>query len=71
MTGRGVEELRQSCELQALSEGARLTLDLSDVSFADGDGIDLLKDLISREVAIVHLAPFLALQLREGSGGIN
>lgn len=71
LTGRSVEELRQSCELQALSEGARLTLDLGDISFADANGIELLKDFMIRDVAIVNLAPFLALQLRDGSDGIN
>jgi anti-anti-sigma regulatory factor len=71
LTGRSVEELRQSCQLQTLSGGARLTLDLSDVSFADADGIKLLKDLMSCDVSIVNMAPFLALQLRDGSDGIN
>ncbi|HVB29865.1 MAG TPA: hypothetical protein VNG91_08660 [Terriglobia bacterium] len=69
LTRRSVEELRQSCELHASSEGARLTLDLADVSFADADGIELLKDLKSREVAIVNLMPFLALQLRDRKDG--
>jgi anti-anti-sigma regulatory factor len=69
LTGCSVEELRQSCELHALSEGTRVTLDLTDVSFADADGIELLKNLMSRDVAIVNLAPFLALQLRDPSDG--
>ena len=65
LIGRSVEELRQSCELQSLSEGARLTLDLADVSFADAHGIELLKDRRIRKVALVNLVPFLALQLSD------
>lgn len=63
ITGPGVEELQQSCDLQALNEGVRLTLDLADVSFADQKGIDLLKKLKSRGVVFLNLAPFMAMQL--------
>lgn len=69
MTGRSIEGLRQSCELHALSDGAQLTLDLADVSFADADGIELLRDLENRNVTIVNLAAFLAMQLRDPKGG--
>jgi hypothetical protein len=71
LTGRCVEELRQSCELHALADGMRLTLDLADISFADADGIELLKDLRGHEVTILDLVPYLALQLRvaESRGG--
>jgi STAS domain len=64
LTGRSIEELRESCELHALVDGMRLILDLADVSFSDGDGIELLKDLRRREVTILNLVPYLALQLR-------
>ena len=64
MTGRCIEELWGSCELYALDDNTRLTLDLADVSFADARGIELLKDLRSREVTILNLVPYLALQLR-------
>ena len=63
LTGRSIEEMRESCELH-LGEGVHLTLDLVDVSFADADGIELLKDLRSRDVTILNLVPYLALQLR-------
>jgi len=71
LTGRSIEELRESCELHALAEGMRLTLDLADISFADADGIELLKDLRGHEVTILNLVPYLALQLRvaESRGG--
>lgn len=65
LTGRSVEELRQSCKIHNLSKGAALTLDLADVSFADPQGIALLKDLNGNGVVLVNLAPFLFLQLGE------
>jgi CheY-like chemotaxis protein len=64
LTGHCIEELRESCELHALAEGMQLTLDLADVSFSDTDGIELLTDLRRREVTILNLVPYLALQLR-------
>ena len=69
LTGRCIEELRESCELHALADGMRLTLDLGDVSFADGDGIQLLRELRTREVIILNLVPYLALHLRLAEGG--
>ena len=62
--GPWVGELRQSCE-RALAQGARLTLDLADVSFIDGDGIALFRSLKDRRVALRSCAPFVAEQLRE------
>ena len=63
--GRGVAELRQSCEMHTLGETSGLILDLTDVSFADADGVKLLQDLKIRNVALLNLAPFLDLQLRD------
>ena len=34
LTGQGVEELRQACDVHGISEGVQLTLDLADVSCA-------------------------------------
>jgi hypothetical protein len=69
LTGPSVEELRQSCEVHAPRDGAQLTLDLVDISFADADGIELLKDLESRNITFVNLASFLAMQLRDSKNG--
>ncbi len=69
LTGRSVEELRRSCEFHALGRGTRLTLDLADVSFADAQGIALLRDLKNRDVSLVNLAPFLALHLQDAASG--
>lgn len=65
MTGRWVEELQRSCEVHALSEGIALSLDLADVSFVDGPGITLLKELRGLGVALVNPSPFIAEQLKE------
>ena len=70
LTSRTIAELQESCELHALADGLRLTLDLGDVSFADADGIELLRQLRGRDVTILNLVPYLALQLRvAGSRG--
>ncbi len=58
-----VEELRKSCEVQALSDGIRLTLDLADVSFVDTAGIELLKELSLRCVTLINPSPYVAEQL--------
>jgi hypothetical protein len=65
LTGPSVEELRETCDLHIAGEGVRLVLDLADISFADGRGIEILKDLKRRNVALLKLAPFLASQLRD------
>ncbi len=63
VTGRWVEVLRSSCDV-ALRRGARLTLDLSHVSFADSEGIVLLGSLTDRQVRLVNASPFVAEQMR-------
>jgi hypothetical protein len=68
LTGRCIEELRESCEMHAHAEGMRLTLDLADISFSDAHGMELLKDLRRRGVTILNLVPYLALQLRVAEG---
>jgi anti-anti-sigma regulatory factor len=60
-----VEELRRSCEIHAVSDGIRLTLDLADVSFVDAEGIELLKDLRTRCVTLLSPSPFVAEQLKD------
>jgi anti-anti-sigma regulatory factor len=60
-----VEELRKSCEVHALSDGIRLTLDLADVSFVDSSGIEFLKQLRVRCVTLLNPSPFVAEQLKD------
>ena len=64
VTGGWVEELRKACDLQALSDGIRLTLDLADVAFVDTAGIELLKELRIRCVTLVSPSSFVAEQLK-------
>jgi anti-anti-sigma regulatory factor len=64
LTGRWVEELRRTCDLHALSDGIRLSLNLADVSFADAAGIGLLKELRNRSVTLLSLSSFVAEQLK-------
>jgi anti-anti-sigma regulatory factor len=64
LAGRWVEELRRACDLHALSEGIRLTLDLADVSFADAAGIELLKELRIRSVTLLSPSSLVAEQLK-------
>ena len=61
--GPWVEELRRSCE-PVLATGARLTLDLGDVSFVDADGVALIRSLRQRQVALSNCSPFVAEQLK-------
>ncbi|MGH2608750.1 MAG: STAS domain-containing protein [Tepidiformaceae bacterium] len=63
VTGRWVEVLRGCCD-DALDSGARLTLDLSHVSFADVEGIALLRSLTDRQVRFVNASPFVTEQMR-------
>ena len=69
LIGRSVEELRQSCDRHVLGPGVQLTLDLADVVFADAAGIDLLKDLRSRNITLLNASPFLAIQVEGHKGG--
>jgi anti-anti-sigma regulatory factor len=64
LTGRWVDELRSTCDLQALSGGIRLTLDLEDVSFADAAGVELLKELRIRLVTLCSPSSLVAEQLK-------
>ena len=66
VAGRWVQVLRSSCDL-ALRRGARLTLDLSHVSFADDEGIVLLTSLIDRQVRLVNASPFMAEQMKRAT----
>jgi anti-anti-sigma regulatory factor len=65
ITGSAVEELRRACDMHALADEVQLSLELADVSFADGAGIVLLKELRSRGVGLTRTNPFMAEQLKE------
>jgi anti-anti-sigma regulatory factor len=61
--GPWVEELRRSCD-EVLATSAKLTLDFSDVSFVDRDGVELLRSLRNKDVALLNCSPFVAEQLK-------
>jgi ABC-type transporter Mla MlaB component len=66
ISGRWVELLQRTCEVQ-LKKGARVTMDLKNVSFADRDGIALLRSLTDRRVEILNALPFIAEQIRKAT----
>jgi len=63
VSGAWVELLQKTCETQ-LKNGARVTVDLKNVSFVDREGIALLKSLADRQVEILNALPFIAEQIR-------
>jgi len=63
VSGPWVEELRSWCE-QWLATGNGLSLDLTEVSFIDLDGVALCQSLRDRNVAFLHCSPFVAEQLK-------
>jgi len=64
VTGPWVDELRRTCEVQALEDRIQLTLDLADLSFADAKGIELLKELKNGGVILSRPASWIAQQMR-------
>ena len=65
ITGPWVEELRTACNVHTFPDEVQLSLELADISFADAEGIALLRDLRDRGVGLVRTTPFLAEQLKE------
>jgi anti-anti-sigma regulatory factor len=66
VSGRWVKLLQETCEAR-LNEDEQLTMDLRNVSFADHDGVALLRSLAHRRVDILNALPFIAEQIkREG-----
>lgn len=66
ISGEWIKLLEGTCEAQ-LKNGAQVSLDLRNVSFADRDGIALLRSLADRQVEILNALPFIAEQIkREG-----
>ena len=63
VVGPWVDELNRSCE-RILAIGGTLSIDLGQVSFVDRDGVQFLKRLRARDVALVNCSPFVAEQLK-------
>ena len=63
VVGPWVNELLQVCET-LLTEGLALILDLTDVTFADVDGVALLSSFKTRGLTLKNCSPFVDEQLR-------
>jgi anti-anti-sigma regulatory factor len=63
VAGPWVGELSRSCE-RVLAVGGTLSVDLREVTFVDRAGLDFLRDLRRRHVALVNCSPFVAEQLK-------
>jgi hypothetical protein len=63
VVGPWVAELSRSCE-RVLRYGGMLSVDLGGVSFVDRHGVEFLKSLRGRRVALVNCSPFVAEQLK-------
>ena len=64
VAGPWVALLRQSAE-SLLTAGARLTLDLQNISFLDCEGVGLIRGLIDRGVRQVNAPLFVAEQIKK------
>ena len=63
LCGPWVSELSEACE-KALSGGKGLMLNLAEVSFLDGAGIELLISIQTRGVELVNCSMFVSEQLK-------
>jgi anti-anti-sigma regulatory factor len=63
LCGPWVSELSEACE-KALSGGNTLVLNLAEVSFLDGAGIDWLTSIRGRGVKLVDCSMFVSEQLK-------
>jgi len=68
VVGPWVGELRKVCETH-LFEGRALKLDLTDVTFADADGVAVLTGFKTRGVTLKNCSPFVEEQLRSTANG--
>lgn len=66
LVGPWVTELKNACE-QHLPEHRAISLDLADVTFADGAGLSLLLRLRAQGVTLMNCSPFLEEELRAAS----
>jgi hypothetical protein len=68
IVGPWVGELRRVCEM-LLTEGRALKLDLTDMTYADADGVTALTGFKTRGVALKNCSPFVDEQLRSIANG--
>jgi len=70
IVGQWVDLLRSSCEQFFQSDG-HVILDLTGVSFADHDGVQLLRQLKQRQVTMINCSPFLREQMKYTTKGLS
>jgi len=70
IAGQWVEVLRLSCE-QIFQNNGRVTLDLTGVSFADHDGVRLLRQFDQRQVKLINCSPFLQEQMKHTTKSLS
>jgi anti-anti-sigma regulatory factor len=58
VAGSSVEQVESYC-LGILAQGLSLTIDMAEVSFLDGRGVRLFKELMSQKVRLLNTSPFL------------
>jgi hypothetical protein len=63
--GPWVDELRSFAE-GVMRRGGRLKLELSEVSFIDGAGVQLIRELEDQGVDVTGASPFISAQLDGG-----
>jgi hypothetical protein len=63
VSGRWVDELRRVC-MDALDAGLMVDVDMTDVSFVDGEGLRLFREFRGRRVRLINCALFVAEQLK-------
>jgi anti-anti-sigma regulatory factor len=63
LVGVWVEELRRACE-PILARGDSLAVDLTEVSFVDQAGVELLRYLRSREAVLSNCSGFITELLK-------
>jgi len=66
LTGQWVKLLQGTCEAR-LGKGARVVIDLTNVSFVDREGLAVLRGLADRNVEILNALPFIAEQIRKAA----
>jgi anti-anti-sigma regulatory factor len=66
LTGEWVKLLQSTCEAR-LENGAQVIIDMKHVSFADREGVVLLRNLADRGVDILNALPFISQQIRKAT----
>jgi len=62
IAGSSVKLLQNTCEAQLENE-MKVAIDLKHVSFADREGITLLRSLAGRRVELLNVEPYIANQI--------